>query len=212
MTKLKIVIVAGLVLSGTAGTILLQRHNKPAPTVEALPSPPGKADPKAVVRSPAIAGKVALLDQKRVFDSAPKTRAYDSQIRTLGRSMEQEDQRLREDATVSPEDKDRRIQEFRLKAQRELDDKKLQMRDEIVADISKATEQVARKKGYTLVLDRVSKKVIFAADQADLTENPNPVEAPLQTEYLKLVDLTQEVLDALSYSGPSASAAARARD
>jgi RNA polymerase sigma factor (sigma-70 family) len=213
MTKLTIGIASSLVLLGIATTVLIQlrggqrlkpergRLQAQARPVESLPPNRGAGN-RPVLPD---ASKVALLDQKRAFDGSPKTKTYDSEIRTLGRSMEQEDERLRKDESVSSEERDRRVREFRVKAQRELEQKKLHMRDEILSDISKTTAEVARKRGYTLVLDRASlvegvRKVLFAAD--DVEKGSSEVDESLQTEYLKLVDLTEDVLGALPPARP----------
>jgi Skp family chaperone for outer membrane proteins len=152
---------------------------------------------------PVRAGRVAVVDQKQAFANAPKTKIIDAELRTYGRSLEEEDQRLRNDATISFEERSRRQQEFRVKAVKEMNEKKRQFRDQILSDISKATERVALEKGYSLILDKASlvegtRTVLFKSDESEQKGGSSKLDESLRTEYLSLPDLTDDILDILS--------------
>jgi hypothetical protein len=85
-------------------------------------------------------------------------------------------------------------------------EKKVQMRKEVLSDIMKATAEVARKQGYILVFERGSledgiRRAVFVSDESALTDPSTEIQS-LQSEYLTLMDLTDDVRRSLGQGHP----------
>jgi hypothetical protein len=205
MTKPRTVVAACLALVVIA-TVVVSCGRKDQKTALDTPTPRGQSPTPGSVAGPAGQRKVALLDEKRAFEGSPKAKSFEDELRTYGRSLEQELQRLTEEQSSSSEEKTRKIEEFKLKAQKEMSGKKEQMRKEVLSDISKATAEVARKQGYTLVFERSSlkegvRRALFVSDESALADPSTQIES-LQSEYLTLVDVTDDVCRSLGHGRP----------
>ena len=162
----------------------------------------GRKDQKTILDQ----RKVALLDEKRAFDGSPKTKSLEDELRTYGRSLEQELQKLMQEQSSSSEEKTRKIEEFRLKAQKEMDGKKEKMRKEVLSDVSKATAEVARKQGYAVVFESSAlkqgiRRALFVSGERALADPSIEVES-LQSKFLTLADMTDDVCRSLSKGSP----------
>jgi Skp family chaperone for outer membrane proteins len=200
MTKRKTVVATCLALFViTTGIVGCRRQDQN--TTANAQTPQVQAPTSETVARPAGKLKVALLDQKRAFDGSPKTKRFDDELRTYGRSLEQELQRLMQDQSSSSEEKTSKMEEFTLKAQKEMEGKKEKMRNEILSDISKSTAEVARKQRYTLVFESSSlkegvRRALFVSDESALADPSTQVQT-LQSEFPRLVDLTDDVCRSL---------------
>ncbi len=155
---------------------------------------------------PVVKVRVALLNERRAFDASPKTKRFDEELRTYGRSLEEKLKKLMDNQGSSPEDKDLQIEEFKRSAQQEMESKKVKMRAEILAEISQAAATVARKNGYSLVFESNSlkegaRKALFVSDESALADSGTQVQA-LRSEYASLPDLTDEVCKSLTEGNP----------
>ena len=156
--------------------------------------------------SPAVKVKVALLDEKRAFDASLKAKRFDEELRTYGRSLEEKLKKLMENQDGSAEDKNLQIEEFKRNAQQEMESKKVKMRNEVLAEISKAATEVARKNGYSLVFESNSlkegqRRALFVSDESALADSDTQIQA-LKSEYASLPDVTDEVCKSLTERGP----------
>ncbi len=156
--------------------------------------------------SPGVKVKVALLDEKRAFDGSPKAKRFDDELRAYGRSLEEKLKKLMENQDISSEDKNLQIEEFKRNAQQEMESKKVKMRNEILAEISKAAAEVARKNGYSLVFESSSlkegvKRPLFVSDESAMADSDTQVQA-LRSEYTSLPDVTDEVCKSLTQGSP----------
>jgi DNA anti-recombination protein RmuC len=195
MTKPKTLVATCLALLIATGIVSCRRKDQNA-TANAHP-PQVQATTSETVAHAAGKLKIALLDEKRAFDGSPKTKSFDDLLRTYGRSLEQELQTLMQEQSSSAEDKTTKIEEFKLKAQKEMEGRKERMRNEILSDISKATAEVARKHGYSLVFERSSlqrgvRRALFVSDESALADPSTEVQL-LQSELPRLVDVTDDV-------------------
>lgn len=130
--------------------------------------------------------KICTVDLMRVFDEYQKRKDFDSQLEALGKSKEAQRTKLIEElkeiqdkiSVVSEAEKEKkqkeltekskRLQEFdqkiRIDLRKDWDEK---LRD-VLEDIKKTVEELAKKEGYTYVID--AKALLYSAKETDVTD------------------------------------------
>lgn len=121
------------------------------------------------------AGKKAKSQLEKNFNSRKKElQAEESSIKKMGEEFRKQSLALNDEARAKKQaelqERIMKFQEMTARSQQEIAQKEQELTQPIVTGLRKVISEVAKQKGYTVILEKNENTVLFSLDKDDLTE------------------------------------------
>jgi outer membrane protein len=134
----------------------------------------GTVDMQKAIQS-VDAGKKAKSQLEKEFNTRKKElQTEEASIKKMGEEFRKQSLALNDEARARKQgelqERIMKFQELTARSQQEIAQKEQELTQPIVAGLRKAVSEVARQKGYTVILERNENTVLFSLDKDDLTQ------------------------------------------
>ena len=134
----------------------------------------GTVDMQKAIQS-VDAGKKAKAQLEKDFNTRKKElQTEEASIKKMGEEFRKQSLALNDEARARKQgelqERIMKFQELTARSQQEIAQKEQELTQPIVAGLRKAVSEVARQKGYTVILERNENSVLYSLEKDDLTQ------------------------------------------